>query len=160
MNSGKTGKVVGTVGVVTGHVATGDRDGGSSKFTGTGRISTPPLVKVKPSSLSWSAWVQTGASVSDRVVLGVDGVWLVKTDTSGHWSFGMKNAGKRYVVTSPQTAQRFIPGAAAQAKAAQSKGGLSIPGLLAALILVAAGLFAYRPFRKWVTARLQPAVRK
>ena len=148
---GKThGRVVGAVGQSTGHVATGNKDGGSAKFLGTGRISTPPLLNVKPSNFTVGAWIQNGTSISDRTIAGAQGAWLLKTDIGGHWTFGVKDGKTGYTVISKQSAQRFVPGAAQQARSADSAGGVSLVGLIAGLLALGAGLLLIPGVRRRV----------
>ncbi|MEI7890093.1 MAG: hypothetical protein WCI34_07265, partial [Actinomycetes bacterium] len=149
--SGTHGKVVGTVGQSSGHVAPGDQDGGAAKFLGKGRISTPPLLNVSPSSFTVATWVQNGSSVSDRTVAGVKGSWLLKTDISGHWTFGVKQGKSGYTVVSRQTAQRFVPGAAQQARVKETPSGVSLGGFLAGLFVFGAALFLIPAVRRRVT---------
>ncbi|CAB4870083.1 MAG: acyltransferase family protein [Actinobacteria bacterium] len=148
--SGTHGKVVGTVGQSPNHVAPGDHDGGAAKFLGKGRISTPPLLNVSPSNFTVATWVQTGASISDRTVAGVQGAWLLKTDISGHWTFGVKQGKAGYTVVSRQTAQRFVPGAAQQARIKETPSGVSLGGLLAGLLVLGAGLLLIPSVRRRV----------
>ena len=138
---GTIGKKVGSVAQTTGHVAMGDADGGALKVLGNGRISTPPLLRVNRDNMTVSAWVQTGSSISNRVIMGAENAWLLRTDIGGHWSFGVKDGKVAYTVLAPQAAQRFVPGAAAQAKALGASDGVSVIGLFAALLVAAGALF-------------------
>jgi hypothetical protein len=148
------GRNIGAVGQSLNHVATGDKDAGSAKFLGTGRISTPPLLSVSPSNFTVGAWVQSGESISDRTIAGVQGAWLLKTDISGHWTFGVKQGKKGYTVTSSQSAQRYIPGQATQAQASSTSSSVSVPGLLAALLVLIAALLLVPGVRRRLVALL------
>lgn len=148
------GRNIGAVGQSLNHVATGDKDSGSAKFLGTGRISTPPLLNVSPSNFTVGAWVQSGESISDRTIAGVQGAWLLKTDISGHWTFGVKQGKTGYTVTSPQSAQRYEPGKATKAQASSTASGVSIFGLLAGLFVVIAALLLVPSVRRRVIALL------
>ena len=138
--NGTIGKKVGSVAQSTGHVAMGDADGGALKVLGNGRISTPPLLRVNRDNMTVSAWVQTGSSISNRVIMGAANAWLLRTDIAGHWSFGVKEGKDSYTVLAPQAAQRFVPGAAAQAKALGSSDGISVLGVFAALLAAGGAL--------------------
>ena len=140
--SGKAGKKVGSIAQTTGHVAIGDQDGGALKVIGAGRITTPPLFNVDRGDMTVAAWVQNGSSISNRVIAGAQNEWLLKTDVAGHWSFGVKDGSRGFTVLAPQSAQRFVPGAAAQAKAAGSTDGISVVALIAALIVALAALMS------------------
>jgi len=151
-----TGRNIGAVGQSLSSVATGDKDGGAAKFVGTGRISTPPLLRVSPSNFTVGAWVQSGESISDRTIAGVQGAWLLKTDISGHWTFGVKSGKTGYTVTSSQAAQRYVPGRATQAQASSVSSGVSIPGLLAGLLVVIAGTLLIPSVRRRLLALFSP----
>jgi len=138
--SGKAGKKVGTVAQTTGHIAIGDQDGGALKVIGSGRVTTPPLFNIDRGDMTVAAWVQNGNSISNRVIAGAQNEWLLKTDVAGHWSFGVKDGTRGYTVLAPQSAQRFVPGAAAQARAAGSSDGISFVALIAAIIVASAAL--------------------
>jgi len=151
-----TGRNIGAVGLTLSPVATGDKDGGAAKFVGTGRISTPPLLRVSPSNFTVGAWVQSGESISDRTIAGVQGAWLLKTDVSGHWTFGVKKGKVGYTVTSTQAAQRYVPGRATQAQASSVSSGVSVPGLIAGLLVVLAALLLIPSVRRRVLALFSP----
>jgi peptidoglycan/LPS O-acetylase OafA/YrhL len=151
-----TGRNIGAVGQSLSAVASGDKDAGAAKFVGTGRISTPPLLRVSPSNFTVGAWVQSGESISDRTIAGVQDAWLLKTDVSGHWTFGVKEGKSGYTVTSTQAAQRYVPGQATQAQASSVSSGVSIPGLIAGLLVVIAGLLLIPSVRRRVLALFSP----
>jgi hypothetical protein len=148
------GRNIGAVGQSLNNVATGNKDSGSAKFLGTGRISTPPLLRVSPSNFTVGAWVQSGESISDRTIAGVQDAWLLKTDISGHWTFGVKQGKTGYTVTSPQSAQRYVPGQATQAQASSRETGVSFIGLLAGLFVAAAALLLVPSVRRRVAVLL------
>ena len=154
------GRNIGAVGQSLNHVATGDKDAGSAKFLGTGRISTPPLLKVSPSNFTVGAWVQSGESISDRTIAGVQGAWLLKTDISGHWTFGVKQGKTGYTVTSSQSAQRYTPGQATKAQASSASSGVSILGLLAGLLVLIAALLLVPSIRRRVIALLGSSAKR
>lgn len=146
--TGKRGKVVGRVAATTGHVAIGDVDGGAIKVIGDGRVSTAPLLKMPLSKMTVAAWVQNGPSVSNRVIMGAQEAWLLKTDIAGHWSFGVKDGRRGYTILSPQSAQRFIPGAAQQARSLGSKSEVSVVGVIAAILALGAALLLVPSVRR------------
>jgi len=148
--TGKRGKVIGRVAPTTGRVAPGDKDGGGIKVIGDGRVSTAPLIRMPLSSMTVAAWVQNGPSVSNRVIMGAQDAWLLKTDLAGRWSFGVKDGERGYTVLSPQSAQRFIPGAAAQARAIGKSSRVSVIGVVAALVALGAALLLVPSVRRSV----------
>ena len=74
----------------------------------------------------------------------------MKTDISGHWNFGVKQGKAGYTVVSRQTAQRFVPGAAQQARIKETPSGVSLGGLLAGLLVLGAGLLLIPSVRRRV----------
>ncbi|MEI6447679.1 MAG: acyltransferase family protein [Actinomycetes bacterium] len=149
--SGRRAAKVGRVAQTTGHVAIGDTDGGGAKLVGDGRLSSAPLTGVKLSDMTVAIWVQNGNEISNRAIMGAENAWLMKTDPGGHWSFGVKDGAKGYTAVAPQAAQRFVPGAAQQAKKIESQ-GVSVAGILGALFVLCVALMAVTPVRRRVFA--------
>ncbi len=157
--SGRRAARVGRVAQTTGHVAIGDTDGGGAKLVGDGRISTAPLAGVKLSDMTVAVWVQNGNEISNRAIMGAENAWLMKTDPGGHWSFGVKSGAKGYTAVAPQAAQRFIPGATQQAKTIESR-GVSVAGIIGALLVVCVALMAVAPVRRKVFSLINSASAK
>lgn len=157
---GSASKRFGSVAQTVGRVAVGDPDGGSLKLIGTGRLVTPPLLKVQRGSMTVEAWVKNGSSVSNRAIMGAQDAWLMKTDVAGHWSFGVKDGKKGYTILSPQSAQRFIPGAAQQVGAVNSTKGVSFVGLLGALAVAIAALMCIPSIRRRFQGLFNPQTRR
>ena len=145
--TGVQGRNVGQVAQSSARIAPGDGDGGSVALKGFGTIVTPPIEGLSASEMSVGAWVQTGASVSNRVIVGSVGDWALKTDLSGHWFFGANGDDGRYGVSGKAAAKRYVgpTDAASRARA----GRISVPwlGLLGALLAIGGAIAGFESIR-------------